>query len=113
MTREASLPSAASLSVVRIFVNRPRMCGWHRFLAIRTPGWRKATLLHLATLHRLEVGLEVLAKAAPQPLEPLELERFLRRRLRALKGRKHARQLTAAVLERLAASGLVDLRSAA
>ena len=110
MTMGCKIPSAARIELVRLHLDRPHMHGFHRFLAVRPavrPASRRvarAKLLHLTTLHAFEVPASELARAERLELDPAELERFLLRRMKELKGRRFSKGFVRAVILRMRAS---------
>lgn len=102
----SALPAKAALSVVQVWVDRPRMHGFHRFLLIDVPRRRKLQLLHLVHLETVELARSEIdddMRAWIDGSSANALVDFLRHRHKALRNRRHAGALTEAVIARLEA----------
>lgn len=100
------LPPDARLSLVRLYVDRPHMHGYHHFLAVRAPRTaRRRTarvrLLHLAQLVEIDMGAAAVALAPTEDISPRDLARRLRRRRAELKGKRIAGAFVSAIIARL------------
>lgn len=109
----AALPADAELSLVRLFVDRPHMHGFHHFVLIERPGVRTVRLLHTVSLAqtalpRAGLGHGVVRKK----IQPDALVAVLRRRRKDLVHHKarHAGGLADAVIARLEGQTSADPR---